>query len=232
MNISSVQLSANNNLENLNCAAFNSKTANLRSIEELYSSLSTAPREALSVATANSNIVAMKGEENDESMPSFGFTQEQVACVCEVLQQAGNVERLSRFLWSLPQCEKIQMNESVLKAKAVVAFHRGHFKELYRLLESTNFAPNNHQKLQTLWLKGEKIFPRRKSTLVMIFLALACIFWHRVKFSLFAHSYNFSNSNLLQRTMLRLRSCVVDRWAQLENIEYAGNFLFHEQYGE
>lgn len=68
--------------------------------------------------------LTMKGEESDESMPSFGFTQEQVACVCEVLQQAGNVERLGRFLWSLPQCEKIQLNESVLKAKALVAFHR------------------------------------------------------------------------------------------------------------
>lgn len=72
----------------------------------------------------NPKNIAMKGEESDESMPSFGFTQEQVACVCEVLQQAGNVERLGRFLWSLPQCEKIQLNESVLKAKAVVAFHR------------------------------------------------------------------------------------------------------------
>lgn len=72
---------------------------------------------------SNVNLNIMKGE-NDESMPSFGFTQEQVACVCEVLQQAGNVERLGRFLWSLPQCDKLQLNESVLKAKAVVAFHR------------------------------------------------------------------------------------------------------------
>lgn len=72
---------------------------------------------------SNQKNIAMKGEESDE-LPSFGFTQEQVACVCEVLQQAGNVERLGRFLWSLPQCEKIQLNESVLKAKAVVAFHR------------------------------------------------------------------------------------------------------------
>lgn len=72
----------------------------------------------------NNNTAAMKGDESDDSIPSFGFTQEQVACVCEVLQQAGNVERLGRFLWSLPQCEKIQLNESVLKAKAVVAFHR------------------------------------------------------------------------------------------------------------
>jgi homeobox protein SIX1 len=67
--------------------------------------------------------LTMKGEDSDD-IPSFGFTQEQVACVCEVLQQSGNIERLGRFLWSLPQCDKIQLNESVLKAKAVVAFHR------------------------------------------------------------------------------------------------------------
>lgn len=57
-------------------------------------------------------------------LPSFGFTQEQVACVCEVLQQSGNIERLGRFLWSLPSCEPLHKNESVLKAKALVAFHR------------------------------------------------------------------------------------------------------------
>lgn len=57
-------------------------------------------------------------------LPSFGFTQEQVACVCEVLQQSGNIERLGRFLWSLPACEHLQKNESVMKAKALVAFHR------------------------------------------------------------------------------------------------------------
>ncbi|XP_055854852.1 protein sine oculis [Episyrphus balteatus] len=92
-----------------------------------------------------------------ESLPSFGFTQEQVACVCEVLQQAGNIERLGRFLWSLPQCDKLQLNESVLKAKAVVAFHRGQYKELYRLLEHHQFSPHNHAKLQALWLKAHYI---------------------------------------------------------------------------
>ncbi|XP_037917551.1 LOW QUALITY PROTEIN: protein sine oculis [Hermetia illucens] len=92
-----------------------------------------------------------------ETLPSFGFTQEQVACVCEVLQQAGNIERLGRFLWSLPQCDKLQLNESVLKAKAVVAFHRGQYKELYRLLEHHQFSPHNHSKLQTLWLKAHYV---------------------------------------------------------------------------
>ncbi|KAG8226474.1 hypothetical protein J437_LFUL008772 [Ladona fulva] len=90
-------------------------------------------------------------------LPSFGFTQEQVACVCEVLQQSGNVERLGRFLWSLPACEKLHKNESVLKAKAIVSFHRGNFKELYRILEGHSFSPHNHPKLQALWLKAHYV---------------------------------------------------------------------------
>ncbi|KPJ11994.1 Protein sine oculis [Papilio machaon] len=36
----------------------------------------------------------------------------------------------------------------------MVAFHRGNFKELYRLLESHTFSPHNHTKLQNLWLKA------------------------------------------------------------------------------
>uniref|UniRef100_A0A1I8J1E6 Homeobox domain-containing protein n=1 Tax=Macrostomum lignano TaxID=282301 RepID=A0A1I8J1E6_9PLAT len=85
---------------------------------------------------------------------AFGFTQEQVACVCEVLLQGGDVERLARFLWSLPQCELLKRNESVVKASATVAFHRGNFKELYRLVESHNFAPQNHARMQDLWLRA------------------------------------------------------------------------------
>ncbi|KAF2892549.1 hypothetical protein ILUMI_13623 [Ignelater luminosus] len=79
----------------------------------------------------------------------------------QVLQQAGNVERLGRFLWSLPACDKLHNNESVLKAKAIVAFHRGNFKELYRILESHNFSPHNHSKLQALWLKAHYIEAER-----------------------------------------------------------------------
>lgn len=83
---------------------------------------------------------------------SFGFTQEQVACVCEVLQQSNSIERLSRFLWSLPPCDHLHKNESVLKAKAVVAFHQRRFRDLYKILENNHFMPHNHSKLQQLWL--------------------------------------------------------------------------------
>lgn len=77
-----------------------------------------------------------------------------MACVCEVLHQGGNIDRLARFLWSLPSCQLLHSNESVLKAKVVVAFHAGKYKEMYRLLEGFTFSPQNHAKLQDLWLRA------------------------------------------------------------------------------
>lgn len=52
--------------------------------------------------------------------PDFGFTPEQIACVCEVLLQSPHpscIERLSRFLWSLPPCDHLHKNESILKVR-------------------------------------------------------------------------------------------------------------------
>ena len=62
-----------------------------------------------------------------------------------------------RFLWSLPPCELLHRNESVLKAKALVYFHKGNFKEMYRILESFQFSEQNHPKLQILWMKAHYI---------------------------------------------------------------------------
>ena len=75
------------------------------------------------------------------------------------LEESGDIERLGRFLWSLPvahpNTEDLNKNESVLRAKAIVAFHLGNFKELYRILESTRFvSKDSHLKLQTLWLEA------------------------------------------------------------------------------
>ena len=92
---------------------------------------------------------------------AYGLSQEQVACVCDVLQQSGNIDRLARFLWSLPACEQIQRNESVLKAKALIAFHQGNFQELYRIIESNNFAVESHPKMQQLWLQAHYVEAER-----------------------------------------------------------------------
>lgn len=82
------------------------------------------------------------------------FTPEQVACVCEALQQRGDVERLTKFLWSLPPGEVLRNNESVLKARAAVAFNQSKFRELYAILESHEFDASNHSFLQHLWYKA------------------------------------------------------------------------------
>uniref|UniRef100_A0A3B4AJJ6 Homeobox domain-containing protein n=1 Tax=Periophthalmus magnuspinnatus TaxID=409849 RepID=A0A3B4AJJ6_9GOBI len=78
-----------------------------------------------------------------------------MSCLCEALLQAGNVDRLWRFLSTIhPSSELLRGNETLLKAQALVAFHREEFKELYAILESHDFHPSNHGFLQDLYLKA------------------------------------------------------------------------------
>ncbi|XP_023827736.1 homeobox protein SIX6-like isoform X1 [Salvelinus sp. IW2-2015] len=86
------------------------------------------------------------------------FTPEQVARVCENLEETGDIERLGRFLWSLPDAvpgsagEALNRHESVMRARALVAFHGGNFEALYQILQSHRFTRESHAKLQDLWL--------------------------------------------------------------------------------
>ncbi|XP_027136619.1 SIX homeobox 9 [Larimichthys crocea] len=95
------------------------------------------------------------------------FTAEQVACVCEVLLQSGCMDRLAGFLRTLPPPSLSSSSssssssspcpgelESVLKAKAAVAFHQGRFTDLYTLLEGFHFSPRSQPLLQQLWLRA------------------------------------------------------------------------------
>ena len=86
--------------------------------------------------------------------PILAFSTDQVACVCDALRQSGDLERLTRFLWSLPPNELLSGTESVLKARAFVAFHRGRFREVYTILESHEFDPSSHEMLQNMWYKA------------------------------------------------------------------------------
>ncbi|XP_063803786.1 homeobox protein SIX4 isoform X1 [Pseudophryne corroboree] len=85
---------------------------------------------------------------------TLAFSPEHVACVCEALQQGGDLDRLARFLWSLPQSDLLRGSESILKARALVAFHQGRYQELFSVLESHNFQPSNHAALQDLWYRA------------------------------------------------------------------------------
>ncbi|XP_046400661.1 homeobox protein SIX1-like [Ischnura elegans] len=110
---------------------------------------------------------------------TFSFNAEQVACICEALRLSGDVDRLARFLWSLPPGELLrgsgqsasngaepggeggaepavcsETREAVLRARAAVAFHRGAFRELYGILEGHTFSPAHHGELQQLWFRA------------------------------------------------------------------------------
>ncbi|TRZ01914.1 hypothetical protein DNTS_028604 [Danionella cerebrum] len=86
---------------------------------------------------------------------ALSFSIDQVACLCEALLQAGNVDRLWRFLSTIPpSADLLRGNETLLKAQALVAFHREEFKELYAILDSHDFHPSNHGFLQDLYLKA------------------------------------------------------------------------------
>ncbi|EEZ99192.1 optix [Tribolium castaneum] len=89
------------------------------------------------------------------ALPTLNFTVAQVAAVCETLEESGDIERLARFLWSLPVAHpnigELNKNEAVLRARAIVCFHSGNFRELYSILESNKFSKSSHHKLQEIW---------------------------------------------------------------------------------
>lgn len=92
------------------------------------------------------------------ALPGLCFSAAQIASVCETLEETGDIERLARFLWSLPVTsvgrDSISEHESVQRARAVVAFHTGSFRELYHILETHRFTRASHGKLQAIWLEA------------------------------------------------------------------------------
>ncbi|XP_035276821.1 homeobox protein SIX4-like isoform X2 [Anguilla anguilla] len=92
-----------------------------------------------------------------QSTCSLAFSPEQVSCVCEALQQGGNVDRLASFLCSLPQNNLLMGDERLLKAQAVVAFHQSRYQDLYFILEHRSFSPSSHPVLQDMWYRARYI---------------------------------------------------------------------------
>ena len=92
------------------------------------------------------------------ALPTLNFSVSQVAAVCETLEESGDIERLGRFLWSLPVAHpnigELNKNEAVLRARALVAFHMGNYREMYHIVENHRFTKDSHGKLQAMWLEA------------------------------------------------------------------------------
>jgi len=91
-------------------------------------------------------------------LPAVNFSSEQIARVCETLEENGDIDRLGRFLWSLQvapgSANLLIQHESILRARALVAFHLGNYRELYHLLENHKYTRDSHAKLQAMWMEA------------------------------------------------------------------------------
>ncbi|CAF4926485.1 unnamed protein product, partial [Rotaria sp. Silwood1] len=91
-------------------------------------------------------------------LPRVNFSTEQIARVCKTLEENGNIQRLERFLWLLqvsPTSSNILIeHESILRARALVAFDLGNYQEVYHLLENYKYTRNYHTNLQTMWMEA------------------------------------------------------------------------------
>nr|AEP44000.1 sine oculis-like transcription factor Six3/6B [Craspedacusta sowerbii] len=99
------------------------------------------------------------------SSSSVPFSSEQISRVCETLEECGDIQRLSRFLWSLPNAPEMfdvmNGNETILRARALVSFYHNNFNELYYILEHFRFSKKSHAKLQAMWLEAHYIEAER-----------------------------------------------------------------------
>lgn len=51
----------------------------------------------------------------DLGRKQLDFSPDHMQCLCEALQQKGDVEKLASLLWSVPSSDFIRSNESILR---------------------------------------------------------------------------------------------------------------------
>lgn len=115
------------------------------------------PLAAAVAAAAAQQKASAEAQQNAPGMPSLNFSPIQVAQVCESLEESGDTERLARFLWSLsviPGSNLLTQHESIIRARAIVAFQQSNYRELYALLENYKFTRDSHPKLQAMWMEA------------------------------------------------------------------------------
>src|SRR5258706_293687 len=107
----------NNYVHSFNCAMPAAATIAANTTSTL-SSMSAVPPVATECSAAT-----IKPNCSSTLLSAFRFTADQVMCLCEALQQASDIDRLAHFIASLDPGELAAGGESVLRARATVAFH-------------------------------------------------------------------------------------------------------------
>ncbi len=106
------------------------------------------------------NPIILKLPNTNNIDQTLTLTIEQLACVCEAIQQSGKIDKLIKLLQLLPlkssssDAALIHQHDSILKARAIIYYHQSKFRELYCLLETHSFDNHHHSELQQLWYKA------------------------------------------------------------------------------
>lgn len=114
----------------------------------------TIMSEFIAASNNNGSTVTNNNSGNSNNKKTLSFSPDQIECICEALQQSNDYEKLNKFLESLPTTDRLCNNEIVLKARAVVAFHKQSFPEMYAILQSHSFNVRHHVELQKMWYKA------------------------------------------------------------------------------
>ena len=96
---------------------------------------------------------------------NFVFSDEQIDCISDSLQQRRDYRMLENFLSEYSSHELSGSSssnstngrtsngnsESVVRGMAAVAYENGNYRDLYQIIESRDFNPVHHEELQQLW---------------------------------------------------------------------------------
>lgn len=112
--------------------------------------------QRLKIEGGGSPDVGLEDDPSNNHQQPFPYSQDQVNCICDSLQQRGEFKTLENFLQMYSPCDSSNENisESVLRGKAVVAFENGNFRELYSIIESREFSLAYHSQLQDMWYRA------------------------------------------------------------------------------
>ncbi|KAK4474143.1 hypothetical protein MN116_003445 [Schistosoma mekongi] len=155
-------LSVTSNLPNVLCNSRITSPIKVNSLPNGAHQLTYATSTPNKLLKNNKQETDLKSSTNiiDESLQtsSLPFSPQEIIRVCQTFEEAGDIEHLSRFLWSLPLnpnlWEVLNKSEVILRARALAAFHTRNFRELYAILERHTFSKSSHVKLQALWLEA------------------------------------------------------------------------------
>ncbi|CAH8460152.1 unnamed protein product [Schistosoma intercalatum] len=104
--------------------------------------------------TLNTTSLYINVNEDITDMP-MNFNLNQTECICQVLYNNQETDRLKTFLSKISTTTMYHNNEVIVKCRALVLFVNKEFTELFKILNNFPFSVYNHNEMQNLWYQAQ-----------------------------------------------------------------------------